>query len=141
MNVNGGANCRMVQAVGYSRTGGGEELVSGIWTHAVPLEFEYDEDSIVVPDPMPKFTAYKPVGIIKQVPACRLDYKGKGSGGGRKCPRGYIGAAHRHMRHGESIRVYFAVNSDKVTLGLGTGSAWAEVLREALVAKIERRDG
>ena len=38
---------------------------------------------------------YKPVGMIKQPPACRKNYKGKNPAGGRKLPTSYIGAAVR----------------------------------------------
>ena len=95
-NPHGGAACRMTAAPGYSKSSGGELLVSGIWSHATEWTFEYVETDIVPPpEPMPKFTEYKPVGMIAQAPACREDYKGRNAAGGRKCPPGYIGAGLR----------------------------------------------
>ena len=144
MNVNGGETCAMTEARGYARRGDSELLVSGIHSGAAPWPFEYNEDDTVHAEPMPKFRAYKPVGIIKQAPACRKDYKGKGPGGGRKAPRGYIGAALREPKSWTSglegnARVHFCVDSTKITMGLGKGEAWGGVLREALVAKLEAR--
>ncbi len=106
MNINGGQTCNMTEAAGYAQRaprygkGGSRdmvELVTGVWSHAVPWPFEYNEDDIAFTnaDLLPKFKEYKPVGIIKQAAACRLDYMGKGPGGGRKVPRNCIGAALR----------------------------------------------
>ena len=140
MNVSGGQTCTMTEARGYARKGDSELLVSGIYSGAAPWPFEYNEDDTVHAEPMPKFKAYNPVGMIKQAPACRVDYKGKGTAGGRKCPRGYIGAAERAPKGaGKGVKVHFCVDSTKVTMGLGKGEAWGAVLREALVAKLEAR--
>ena len=55
-NPNGGAVCTMAAAPGYSKSGGGELLVSGIWSHATEWPFNYAETDIVPPpEPMPKF--------------------------------------------------------------------------------------
>ncbi len=121
-NVNGGIPCRMTEAKGYAPKRGTprkELLISGIYSHAAEWEgFEYNEDDVSAAHgvPMPAFTEYRPVGMIKQAPACRVDYKGKGPAGGRKCPRTYMGAAHRHMKHSESVKVYFSISDDAITL-------------------------
>jgi hypothetical protein len=39
---------------------------------------------------------YKPVGMIKQAPACRKDYKKKNPAGGRYIPVSYLGAGIRN---------------------------------------------
>ena len=128
-NPNGGVACRMVAAPGYLRKpprwnrGNLKLNLAGIWSHTTEWPFEYSEDDVIVPDPMPKFTAYKPVGMIKQAPACKRDYKGKNIAGGRKCPSTYIGAALRlpkdPMKGIEDYRdvsVLFSIGSDTISL-------------------------
>ena len=97
-NSNGGVSCRFTTAKGYTDRGEATLLPSGIRSGAIKWEgFEYD-DVFALPPKHKTFREYKPEGMITQLPALRLDYKGKNSAGGRKALPGYIGAATREIR-------------------------------------------
>ena len=60
--------------------------------------------------------------MIRQLPALRKDYKGKNIAGGRKVLTSYIGKAHKHMKHGDSVKVYFDISDDAITLAPRSGA-------------------
>ena len=128
-NPNGGVSCRMTEAKGYAPKRGtprNKLLISGIYSHTTEWgnKESYNKDNISAAHgvPPPKFNQWNPVGMLRQAPACRVEYKGTGPAGGRKCPRGYIGAAHRHMKHGDSVKVYFDISDDAITLAPRSGA-------------------
>ena len=133
-NVNGGMPCRMTEAKGYSRRKphGRKRYnrVSGIYSHATEWEgFEYNEDhvSAALGVPMPKFKAYNPVGMIKQAPACRVDYNGKGPAGGRKCPSSYLGAALRTRKEPLGMRVYLRIEGTAIRMSPQHMKGWNDL--------------
>ena len=121
-NLNGGMPCKLTTATGYTDRGEGKLLPSGI--RSVATEWagvEYDKD-FTLPPKHKTFREYKPEGMIRQLPALRLDYKGKNSAGGRKALVGYIGKADKHMKHGDIVKVYFAISSGTITLAPRSGA-------------------
>lgn len=150
MNVNGGRTCTMTQAAGYAapkNVGTDGLLVSGIADRSCfPWpDFYYDDDDLVEAVVMLKFTAYNPVGIIKQVAACRLNYKGKNAAGGRKCNG--LGAASRSPKTWESgiegnqgdIRVRLVIDDGVIAMGPESDLSWLALrLRRQLGERLEQ---
>ena len=121
-NPNGGVSCRFTTATSYTDRGNGKLLPSGIRSVATEWAgFEYDED-FTLPPKHKTFKEYRPEGMIRQLPALSKEYKGRNLAGGRKALVSYIGKAHKHMKYGDIVKVYFAISSGTITLAPRSGA-------------------